>query len=321
MSAKSFESFTQILNHIIRYFKWVVAAAVILALISCIYQVEDSEVAVVLRFGRLVGNTRAEQIKYPGVHLSFPFFIDEIIRIPAYTLLEKEISVHYSEDGVIPADFNQNGYLITGDRNIALIKVKVIYRISDPVQYAFYNCRICKPEDTVEGIISGELTRLAVYANIDSILTSGNEKLTIELAESSQAILDELQTGIELTSMELAGITTPSKTRPYFEEVINAFVKKETVTQQAKESASVILLSAETQANDYKQNAVHAQSAGITEAQEEIAEFNGLYEQYIKNKQIITTGIFRQRASAILAKMGGSVIIPESGSAPVIILP
>jgi membrane protease subunit HflK len=323
MSAKSFESFTQILNYIIKYFKWVVAVSLLLSLLSGVYQVESGEAAVVLRFGRLAGSAPETQIKHPGLHFSFPFFIDEVIKIPVQTVLEKEITTHCDPqgEGEISADITENGYLLTGDNNIVLIKAKVIYRIKDPVLYAFYSCDVCKPEDTIDGVISGELTRLTVCMDIDSVLTSGKERLTTELAISSQAILDELKTGIELTSMELIDITPPAKTKPHFEAVTSALVKKETSVQQAKEAASGIQLSAEAQASAYKQNAVYQQSLNLTEARGEIAQFDGVYEQYLKNPQIITIGAYRQRVGAILAKMGGSVVVPESGNAPVVILP
>lgn len=99
MDGKSFEIFTQTLSYIIKYFKWVVTGAVVLILLSGIYRVESNEAAVVLRFGRLVGNTGEQQVKQPGLHFSLPFFIDEVIKIPVQTVHEKEITTHYGGEG------------------------------------------------------------------------------------------------------------------------------------------------------------------------------------------------------------------------------
>ena len=95
MTHKSFQVFAQIIEHIIKYFKWVVLFAAVLIVLSGIYRVQSNEAAVVLRFGRLTGNTLAEQIKNPGLHFALPFFIDEVIKIPVQTMHERDIITHY----------------------------------------------------------------------------------------------------------------------------------------------------------------------------------------------------------------------------------
>lgn len=66
----------------IRYCKWLIVILVALICCSGIRVVNNHEVAVVLRFGRLVGDTREEQVKEPGLLLAFPYVIDEVIKVP-----------------------------------------------------------------------------------------------------------------------------------------------------------------------------------------------------------------------------------------------
>ena len=153
MKKQNFEIFTRILNYIIKYFKGIAIAAVILIVLSGIYSVESNEVAVVLRFGRLVGLTAEEQIMKPGLHFALPFFIDEIIKIPVQTVLEKEVLTHFGAGGLY-SNVQNTGYLLTGDNNIVLIKATVKYRISNAAQYALYNRN---SESMIDGIVSGEL--------------------------------------------------------------------------------------------------------------------------------------------------------------------
>ena len=319
MNNKSFEAFTEILNYIIKYFKWVVVTSLVLVLLSGIYRVESNEVAVVLRFGRLVGSMPSQQVKQPGLHFAFPYFMDEIIKIPSHTVYENEVITHYGENnGSVPAEIESNGYLLTGDNSVILIKANVKYKIGNAAQYALYSCDV---DSAIGGILSGELTRSVTHTDIDSMLTSNKGKLSSEMMINSQKILDELMTGIDIVNVELTEIVPPAETKELFEEVTNASVNKETTIQQAKGVASTIITEAKSTASVYKQDAIAAQNDRLAKVHNEMAEFNGLYDQYTKNPQIIIDGTFRERVNVLLKNMGSSVIVPEGGTVPVIILP
>ena len=316
MNNKSFQSFTQVLEYIIKYFKWIVAFACVLIVLSGIYRVESNEVAVVLRFGRLVGNTPDEQIKKPGLHFAFPFFVDEVFNIPVHTVHEREISTHYGAD---PSHSNveMNGYLLTGDNNVVLIRAKVRYQIADAAQYTLFSNNAGK---TIDGIVSGELTRTVATMDIDSVLTRGRAELALGILRNSQIILNEMKLGVAITSVELTEIVPPAETASHFESVRSAAVTKETRIQQAREQASTKMFQAEAAASAAKQSAISEQTRRLTTARNEMAEFNGLYNQFTQAPEIIMAGTFRQRISAILAKTGGTIIVPDGGEPPVILL-
>jgi membrane protease subunit HflK len=319
MNSGNFQVFTQILQYIIKYFKWIVIFAVILMAVSGLYRVQGNEAAVVLRFGALTGKTPEKQVKKPGLHFALPFFVDEIIKIPVHTIHEREVTTHYgAANGLIDNNIEKNGYLLTGDNNVVLIGVKIKYQIKDPVQYIL---SASDPGKTIDGVVSGEMTRAITHMDIDSVLTSGRAELLLILAENVQIIIDELKLGVSITDVELTGIIPPAETIKYFEEVRNAAVVKQTVIQQALQNASLQILEAQAQSSSAKQVAIEEQNARLIRARDEMAEFYGLYGQYTRNPQIITAGTFRQRAAAIFARTGASIVVPNGGPAPVIVLP
>ncbi|MDR0320775.1 MAG: protease modulator HflK [Treponema sp.] len=318
MNTKNFQAFTQILQYIIKYFKWIVVFATVLIVLSGVYRVQGNEEAVVLRFGRITG-TPEKQIKKPGLHFALPFFIDEVIKIPVHTIHERDITTHYgTEDGSINKDVEKNGYLLTGDNNVVLISVKIKYQIKEPVQYIFSTSDAGK---TIDGVVSAEMTRTITHMDIDSVLTSGRAELSVILLNNSQLIIDELKLGVLITGVELTGIVPPAETIRYFEAVRDAAVVKQTGIQQALERSSIQILSAQGEASAAKQRAISEQNTKLIRARDEMAEFYGLYGQYARNPQIIMAGTFRQRAAAVFAKTGASIIVPNGSSAPVIVLP
>ena len=318
MTHKSFQVFAQIIEYIIKYFKGVVIFAAVLIALSGIYRVESNEAAIVLRFGRLTGRTMEEQIKNPGLHFSLPFFIDEVIKIPVQTMRERDITTHYMVwGGRILPDVESNGYLLTGDNNVVLIRATVLYQIENPVQHAIYD------QDTgglIDGVVSAEFTRLVMQMDIDSVLTRGRAELSSAVLANAQRLLDELKTGVAIAAVELIGIVPPMETAQYFDDVRSAAVHKETLIQGAQESALTLILSAQAEARAYTQAAISDQHEELTKVHGEMAEFNGVYDLYMINPQLIIAGNFRERLGAIIAQSGGSIIVPDGSEPPYILL-
>jgi membrane protease subunit HflK len=324
MKNRIFIVFTQIMEYIIKYFQLTVCFAAVLIVLSGLYRVESSQTAVVLRFGKLAGSagsgdTGEKQIKKPGLHFAFPFFIDKVIKIPVHTVQEIEVTTHFKPGGsVVSPDIDKNGYVLTGDKNVILIKAKIKYQINDPVRYTLF---INDSGKMIDGIISGELTRIAANSDVDSILTSGRAQLSGDVTRNSQELIDALQLGVLISGVELTEITAPAETIRYFEEVRNASIYKATNYQRAQEYASTRILGAEAAGNTLKQTAISDQAERLTKARGEMAEFNGLYDQYERNPQIIISGTFRQRVGAVLKKAGKYVVLPAGNETPALLLP
>ena len=130
------QTFEKVFGEVIKYAKWVLLLAIVLICLSGVYKVDTGEVAVILRFGKLSGSTYAEQIKKPGLHMAFPYVIDEVVKIPVDKIQEKTITTHYESNKKINSTIRSTGYLITGDENIVLIETKIKYKISNPIDYA-----------------------------------------------------------------------------------------------------------------------------------------------------------------------------------------
>ncbi len=130
---------------IVRILSGILAAA---AVFSCVFTVNPNEVAVVLRFGKVVGEG-AEQIKRQGLHWAFPYPIDEIVRIPIgesqvirSTKAWYAISPEDEAAGVTPPANDRlapgvDGHVLTSDGNILHVRASLRYRISNPVAHIF----------------------------------------------------------------------------------------------------------------------------------------------------------------------------------------
>ena len=119
--------FAEILGSVTKYFLVLVTAVLLLIALSGVRVIASGNVAVVLRFGKLVGSTYEEQVHEPGLLLAFPYLIDEVITVPTGSVIEQTVKTHYTSGDM--TTLRNNGYVITADRNIAVVSasVKICY--------------------------------------------------------------------------------------------------------------------------------------------------------------------------------------------------
>jgi regulator of protease activity HflC (stomatin/prohibitin superfamily) len=127
--------------------KIVMVILVVVFLCSGIFTVSSQDVAVILRFGKPIGDGAGRLLR-PGLHWAFPYPIDEIVKIPIgqiqtvflvgwyASLPEQELAQPEPDPGssLNPAS---DGYTLTADGNIIHVRSTLQYRISDPIRYAF----------------------------------------------------------------------------------------------------------------------------------------------------------------------------------------
>ena len=319
MKQKSIVLFEGFLNTGIRYFKWVVVAAVAIILLTGIYKVDSSEVAVVLRFGALTGSTREEQIKQPGLHFSLPSFIDEVVKVPVERVQELPVGALSGSGALTDKSIQANGYVITGDSNIVRMDIRLKYKISDPVAYAL---RVNDIAGTLQGIVAGEMTALVSGTTVDDVLTTEKSTLTAKTMRSAQEVIDRVGLGVSLTNIELTAITPPEEAIEAFNNATTASVRKQTLIQQAKDYEESAIPAAEAESKKLIDGANASQSAAVAKATAVAEEFNGLYQQYIQNPDVVYNGVFRTRAGRVLQQSGATIVVPETdGGSTRLILP
>jgi len=317
---KDSQRFVAILSTAIRYCKWLILILVVVIGCSGIRVVNNNEVAVILRFGRLVGDTREEQIHQPGLLLAFPYVIDEVVKVPVGRIHEVSITTHAASTSADPtyADIESTGYIITGDENIIHIDATLKYRIEDPVEYALYNL---DPAASINGIVSGCMTSCAACIGVDGLLTDQKELYANQVIAQSQAIMDEMSLGVSIVSLEFKSITPPNSLKYHFDQVNAASVEKETLIQQANQYREQVLPEARATADTMVNNAMVTQHDRVNKANDQVAEFYGLFSEYQLNQDVVYQRVFREKVAQLFSQMGGKIILPAGTETPQIFLP
>ena len=117
--------------------------------LSGITIVKPDEVAVILRWGRLVGDTPALQEHGSGLLFAFPRPVDQVVRVQVKHVWEVPVNTLNSDENTMGGfgfgktlDPLTQGYALTGDQNVVHVKMVARYKVRDPAEWAFYGPKV-----------------------------------------------------------------------------------------------------------------------------------------------------------------------------------
>lgn len=291
--------FADVLHTVTRYFLILVAVIVVFIALSGLRVVKSGEVALVLRFGKLVGDTYEEQVHQPGLMFAFPYVIDEIVTVPVGSVMEQSVTSHYTAGNM--TTLRNNGYVITGDRNIAIISASVKYAVADPVAYAL---QIGNISSLIDAFVSNAMVEEAACISVDTLLTEGKDAYSRAVQKRAQEKLDRAGAGISIGTIELTTVSMPDEVRDIYDMVNSATVQAATELEQAKQYRENLLPRARAQADTLIAEANSLRSGAVAAANDDLAEFWGVLEEYKTSPEVVKTRIYSTKVPAALSKIG-----------------
>lgn len=311
---KQNKMFSEVLASVTKYFLILVVAVIVCIFCSGIRVVQTGNVALILRCGRLVGDTPEEQIHEPGLLLAFPYIIDEVIIVPTDSVMEQSVTTYYTPDGTATRD---GGYLITGDQNVAIMTASVKYVISDPVAYAL---QVSDMTGLIDNCVSTALLAQAAGTDVDVLLTTGKETFTAQALAKASEKLNSIGAGVTLTTLELTTVTMPTEVREVYNKVNSATIDAATILENAKNHVAQLGPYAEGLAAGYISEATSAYMSATAAANTALTEFWGVLEEYEVNPELVRTRIFSTKMTQILSSIG-TVRVVEDGDTKLFLNP
>lgn len=278
---------------------WIVAMAVLYAL-SGITRVRPDEVAIVLRWGRLVGDTPALQQHGPGLMFAFPRPIDEVVRVKTKSVQEVIVvtlaPLGISDPDETPSNYGitidplMEGYALSGDDNVIQLSAIARYRVRDPVDWQFY---APKSDDILKSEITQALTRTIGEMPVDYLLAEGRKDLVATVTRRAQEGLDAVRAGLELTGIELTSLGPPPTLQPEFSSVQTAFIGAETQKKDALAFAAAAAPQASAEVDVKLQGARAQADSALALARGEATAFRILEREYRASPAVVHERLYR----------------------------
>lgn len=301
---------------------WWIATMAVLYALSGITVVKPDEVALILRWGKLVGDTPALQQHGAGLLFSLPRPIDQVVRVQTKKVREVRVqtlapgaadTVAQEEEAlVIPGTLNPvtQGYAVTGDHNIVQLDMVARYRVSDPAAREFYGPNA---EDVLRTEVTAAMVRSIGEMGVDRVLSDGRKNLIANAARRAQAGLDAAHAGLELSSLELTRLGPPTALAYDFSAVQSAFIDAETRKKDAQAFAETAVPQATALADAWVQAARAAAAADLALARGEAEAFRALDHEYRANPVVVRERLYRDGIEKAIATTNVRWVPPPIG--------
>jgi len=289
---------------------------VIVWALSGLYRVLPDEQGVVLRFGKFVTTTQ------PGLNYHIPFPVESVLT-PKVTKVNRidigfrsERDSGFTSSGV--ADVPEESLMLTGDENIVNIDFSVFWVIKDAGNFLF---KIQDPEGTVKAAAETAMREVIARNNIQPILTEGRSQIEIDASEIIQNILDEYQSGIQITQVQTQKADPPDQVIDSFRDVQAARADMERSKNEAEAYANDVIPRARGEAEKILQAAEAYKKEVVAKAEGEASRFTAIFNEYKNAKQVTQERMYLETMEKVLADIDKVIIEKNAGSGVVPYLP
>lgn len=285
--------------------KYVVIGLILVILaLNSFYTITEQEQAVLTTFGV------AQSVTQSGLHFKIPF----VQQVEKVNTTIKGIKIGYDEyNNVIDSE----GVMITSDYNFVNVDFYVEYRFADPMKAVYASMQ---PEEILKNIAQSCIRRVIGQYKVDAVLTTGKSEIQATIKDEINAELAKNDIGVALVNITIQDAEPPTvQVMEAFKAVETAKQGKETALNNANKYANEKLPEAQAKVDQILKDAEAKKATRINEANAEVARFNAMYEEYIKNPEVTKKRMYFEVMEKVLPGM--KVIVSDDGSNVTKILP
>lgn len=271
---------------------------------NTIYKIDPDEVGVIQRFGKHVRTT------YPGLHIKWPRGVEKLTKVPVQKIQREEFGFRTLEAGVRTryasgANYLKESLMLTGDLNVAVVPWVVQYNIKDAAQYLF---KVRNVNTTLRDLSESTMRLVVGDRSIDEVINKRDE-IARQAMAFLQNELDEAETGINVTTIEMQKTNVPEPVQPSWNEVNQAEQEREKLIEQAWAKKNTIIPQAKGQAEKTIKEAEGYSLDRTNRAKGDASRFDSLYEEYAKAKDVTRRRLYLEALRDILPKLGDKYIV------------
>ncbi len=299
--------------------KFVMVLLVLVFLGSGFFIVGPQERAIILRFGRPVGEGE-RALRQPGLQWSFPYPIDEYVKVSISGLQRVVSSVGWynvtPEQELAGTEPPVNGsltpgvdgYLLTSDGNIVHSRATLTYRISDPVRYVF---GFTTGMNAVRSALDNALLDVASKFQVDAIVTRDVSGFTDAVRRRMAQLVEQRQLGIVIDQCTVQSIP-PRQVKEAFDNVLKAEVLRTKVLTEARSYENQVTSKAAADAESRLNTAKSDRARLVADVSSRANQFEKLLPQYRENPNLFVQQRLSETVGRVMTNAQDKVFVPEA---------
>ena len=176
-------------------------------------------------------------------------------------------------------------------------------------------------EGTVKAAAETAMREVIAKSDIQPILTEGRSKIEVETQNIIQAILDDYESGIQITQVQTQKADPPDQVIDAFRDVQAARADMERSKNEAEAYANDVIPRARGEAKKILQAAEAYKKEVVAKAEGEASRFIAIYNEYKNAKAVTQERMYLETMEIVLADIDKVIIEKNAGSGVVPYLP
>jgi len=281
----------------------IVAIVIVLIYFSTgIYQVDPSQVALVKTFGKYSHTTG------PGIHIHAPYPFQTHVIVDVQTIRKQEIGFRTVRPGQY-VQKKEEALILTGDGNIVSVEAVVQFRVNDPVKFVF---NVENAEELVKFTTESALREMIARRTVDEILTAERDKVSYEVHQITQQLLNEYDIGVTVINVLLQEVVPPQSVIAAFDDVNNAKQDKERYINEALKYANNLIPSVEGEARKIVLEAEAYAQQKVLQATGETQRFLSILKEYKTAPKVTETRLKIETLEEVLPRARRIILLDGS---------
>ncbi len=270
----------------------VVGLIALLWLSSGFYIVDEGNNGVETRFGKYLATTPSGL----NWHIPAPIEQVEIVNVKQQRFIE----VGYRSAGTeqLAGSIPQEALMLTKDENYVDIRLAVQYQVKDAKDYLF---NLITPSVTLKQVTESAQRGVIGSNNMDFVLTEGRTEIVTQIKKEIQVVMDNYQSGIQITSVNLQDAQPPEQVQNAFADAIKAREDQQRLINEAETYANDVVPKARGAAARVIQEAEGYKEQSIAQAIGNTSRFSELFAEYSKAPEITRKRLFIENMEAVLS--------------------
>jgi len=292
-------------------FGLIAAVVLVVWLFSGIYIIEPAEEGVVLQFGKYSETTKS------GPHWHIPFPVEKVEIVDVQQIRNAEIG-YRSTGGRAGSNIHSESLMLTKDENIVDLKIAVQYRIKDASMYLF---NVRNADLTLRQMTESAIRETVGKSDMDFVLTEGRSAIVSDTESLLQGMLDTLETGLEITSVNMQDVQPPEQVQAAFADAVKAREDEVRQKNEAEAYANDIVPRARGASFRLVQEAEAYKSQIMAKAQGETSRFLQVMAEYEKAPKITKERLYLDTMESVYSQSQKVLVDVSKDSNNVLYLP
>ena len=259
-------------------------------LLTGIYIIQPAERGVVTQFGKY------HTTSLPGPHWRIPWPIQELETVN----VDQNRSIRMRGET-----------MLTRDENIVEIDMAVQYNVKSAENFLF---KVRDPDLTLQEVAESAVREVIGKNDMDFIITQGRDLIAVNTKDNMQALLDEYESGLLVTTVNLESAQPPEAVQAAFSDAIKAREDEQRFINEAEAYSNEIIPRARGTARQLLEEAKAYRTRVVKSAEGETDRFLALLTEYQKAPQVTRDRLYLDAVEKVLNNTNKVVIDVEGGN-------